>query len=429
MGREQINEILTTLSTNKLRTVLTGFAVGWGVFLLVILLSSGMGLRNGIMSNFDAMGYNDTSAELEFGSLSIPYRGKPQWYSPLYTREDCDRIAADHPEEITLIAPYCKSYGNVFTYGARKTEGQLIGTVHTYAELKGIHLIGASSRFLNERDETERRKVIVLNKTTATSLFDTPEAALGKTIFLQNTPLTVVGVYKGNNGQWSPNFIPLSTAQTLKLHNNKLKPNALSGMYMQCPLISTEAEADSLERRLVRYLASVKEFSPEDYNTLYLSSSAADLNTANQITGGISIFLWIIGLSTLAIGVVGVVSIMQIAVTERRKEIGIRKALGARPWDIISMILMESVLITLVAGLGGLVVGVGIMAGVDSAMQAMGIGQTEIMDQTSYIFISPLINLETALMAILVMVGGGLLAGYLPARKATRIPTVEAMRR
>lgn len=427
IGREQIREVLTTLSTNKARTILTGFAVGWGVLLLVILLSSGVGIRNGIERNFETAGYSDTQVELDFRSLSIPYEGKPKWYMPVYTMADCERIAQANSDIVKRYAPYSSTWRDL-KYEDRTIDGNLTGTTSIRGELRRMAWQAPRSRFLSERDNLERRKVIVLNKSVATNLFGNLEDAVGRTIYIKEHPFQVIGVYLGENGRWSDNYIPLSTLQTLNLGWRRNASHAISGMVLDCPTIISSDDTEAFEARLLAQLSKLKGFSPEDNNAISVDSQASNLETARGIFTGIDTFLWVIGLSTLIIGVIGVINIMQVAVTERQREIGIRKALGARPRDIIRMILTESILITLVSGLLGLVVGVSVMAGVDAVMTAMGIGQKTIFDSTSYIFIHPVITLETAIATILVMLTSGVLAGYLPARKALAIPVVEAMR-
>lgn len=427
-GREQIHEIFTTLSANKLRTLLTGFAVGWGVLILVILLSSGMGVRNGISVNFNRSGLNNASVEVSFGYTSEAYGGKPIWSEVSLTREQLPELTQAFEPEISNVVPFQETFGDI-SAGDRSERTRLKGVGGGYQQIISPKIKGGSrSRFINDRDELEQRKVIVLADHMARALFDTEEEAIGKTVFYNKIPFVVVGVYVGSSGQWSDNLIPLSTMLSLKLIGGT-KPFYLSGFHALAPGVQNSDQADDLEARLRRQLARLQDANPEDTGILWVESQASMLSMMGKVLDGINTFLWILGLSTLVIGVVGVINIMQIAVTERRREIGIRKALGAKPRDIITMILVEAVIITLLSGLAGLVVSVGLMSGVDSLLTSMGIGSTQTGSQTTYIFLHPIIDLPTAIATIVTMVLGGVLAGYLPARKAVRIPTVEAMRR
>lgn len=426
-GREQFVEIFTTLGANKLRTILTGFAVGWGVLILVVLLSAGMGVRNGISVNFLKSGLNNSSVEVEFGYTSEPYGGKPKWTDVALTQEQLPEMTKPFERELNTIVPYQETYGQISS-GERSEEGLLKGVGVGYNQIIAPMIKGGSrSRFINDRDEIEQRKVIVLSDHMARTLFDSEQEALGKTAFFNKIPFVIVGVYVGSNGQWSENIIPLSTMQTLKLKGGN-KPFLLSGFHALAPGIRNSNDADDLEGRLLIQLARLQGANPEDNSLLSVHSQASMLSIMGKVLSGINTFLWVLGLSTLVIGVVGVINIMQIAITERKREIGIRKALGAKPRDIIAMVLVEAVFITLISGLMGLVVSVGLMAGADKLMTMMGIGATMTGDQMTYIFLKPIIDLPTAVATLITMVLGGVVAGYLPARKAVAIPTVEAMR-
>lgn len=420
LGREQLQEILETLSANKLRTALTGFSVGWGVLLLVILLSSGMGLRNAMVQNMSNAGYDDQSSELYFYSISIPHNGLPQWYSPTYTEEDARHIVKQLQGEVTLYAPYTSLWGNL-TRQDRSANINVEATTPAFTHLRSLRYLASGSRFINEQDEQEERKVIVLSDATARTLFDSLEEAIGQRVFFKGLSFTVVGIYQGSRGQWSSNYIPLAVAKVLE------RQRGLTGIYLLTPNITNDEGEAKLSKRILSIASALKGFSPQDERAISLRSQASQQALVGKITLGIDIFLWIIGLSTLGIGLVGVVSIMQIAVTERKREIGIRKALGARPRAIITMVLTESVFITLISGLIGLIIGVGIMSLVSFAL-AMNAPVPDPTKPSPTLFTEPILSFATALGTILVMVLGGLIAGYLPARKAVRIPTVEAMR-
>ena len=197
---------------------------------------------------------------------------------------------------------------------------------------------------------------------------------------------------------------------------------------MLCPKLQTQEDCDVLLGKLRKQLASMLGTDPQDEQVFFLTSTQVKNKTISYVILGLDAFLWLIGLSTLLIGLIGVVTIMQVTITERKREIGIRKALGAKPQDIIVMILSESVVITVVSGLIGLMSGVGLMSLVVYYME-------HIQEEKTYsqffnpgtLFLDPMISLEMALGTIAVMVLGGLVAGYIPARKAIRIPVVEAM--
>lgn len=428
-GREQLQELLATLAANKLRTALTGFAVGWGILLLVVLLSSGTGLSNAINKEASKLGMTLEEVELKIGWVSIPHGSWRRWAELTPTRPDFDFLRKANPEDIVALTPYQIAYWQRIEANGIAENRDVYGVEGAYGNIRQLRLVVPGSRFISERDEAEARKVVVIPEGLAKALYNDATKALGQELAVQDIVFRVVGVGKDTNSNWSSLYIPLSTMQLLwRQRNGNMSPAGFDGAIMLCPRIKTQDECDELQRRLCRQLSARLGTSPEDENLLSLSSRAAGNDMMQSMTMGIDIFLWVIGLSTLVIGLVGVVNIMQITVAERKREIGVRKALGAKPWDIISMILSESVLVTLISGLAGLVLGVGLMAIVDRYLVQQGIGQSQIEGMELTLFLNPVINLSTAVGALLVMIIGGILAGYLPARKAVCIPVVEAMR-
>ncbi len=423
VGREQFTELKATLRTNKLRTALTGFSVGWGILLLIILLSSGAGFRNAVFKSSTTVGLNNSAVNLYFSGTSIPYNGLPSGFYPRYSLRDCERIAEQIPE-IKLYAPVVRNWFNVEAENRSASVG-VLGTFPVYNKIQEHRFFTAEGRFLNDLDIKEARKVIVLSDETAQNLFGKPENAFGKSVKLAGISLKVIGVCKKTTRYNSICYIPYTTMKTLF----SSRAVSVSQMLVLGPRIVDEVSEDAFKAKFVKVCAGIKGFSPEDKRVVWVNSTAQSLKMMDQIFGGIDLLLWIIGLSTLTIGLVGVINIMQITVTERRREIGIRKALGAKSKDIISSVLLESVVVTLISGLAGLSIGVGIMALVNKMIETTGLGTKVVDGNAIYIFYKPIINFETTLTALLIMILGGLIAGYLPARKAVRVPTVEAMRK
>lgn len=426
IGKEQLNELVATLSSNKLRTLLTGLAVGWGIMLLILLLSSGMGIQHGIEYNVLANGLNATGVRVDFGRLSEPYRGLPQYYEPQYSTSDCMQWLKALPEWIRAVAPFSSGYNIKISHEEKLISINLIGITPLYQDIKRLRLSERQGRFINDADLAQNRKVIILNKAVAEGLL-LGSKPLGRTVYASGIAFTVIGICEDTSGIWGSNYIPLSTMQTLRLNstNNRYK---LDGAMLDVPSIRSDADEERFRDALRQVVAAQKGLNPKDTSILYFYSQATMLKTLDGVFSGIKAFLWIIGLSTLLIGLVGVINIMQITVTERRREIGIRKAIGAKRRDILSMIVLESICITLVAGLGGMVTGVALMATTDYIITLNNWGVQRVGNFESYIYINPTISPGMALGAVLVMIIGGAIAGYLPAQKALSVPTTEAMR-
>lgn len=430
IGREELHEFWATLGANKLRTTLTGFAVGWGIFLLVVLLSAGQGVNNGIKASLKSSGMTSQEITLRAGFVSEAVGALPRWHRLSLYQSDYEEICQVYPDKVELASAFINSYLTLAANGITD-DRNIIAVEGTYAAIHQVKLLTANSRFINDKDQSEGRKVVVLPESSAKSLYQDWEQAVGRDILINGIGFRIIGICRDNNGKWSAAYIPLKTMQILYNTMQGRKPNEIRGMTFICPSIQTEQQLDAFSEQLRRRFAPRWGCKAEDESILSLRSSAVRNEEMSKVSSGIDTFLWIIGLSTLVIGLVGVINIMQITVSERKREIGVRKALGAKPRDIITMVLIESVLLTIISGLMGLVVGVGVMRAVDYVRTELmqPTDNLEIIGSTPDLLLNPMISLPTALMALVVMLVGGLLAGYLPARRAVRIPVVEAMRR
>ncbi len=438
LDKDQIQEIAAGLRSNKLRIVLTGFAVGWGVLLLVILLGAGQGINNGVHTSFQAVSKSNNALELNSGWTSQPYKGFGKGRYIELTIEDSERIRENVPE-VEAVSPYHKTWSYDLRYTERSMSYLPIdGVLGDYRKFQNVKLMTDNSRFINQSDNTHARKVIVISDAAATNLFGTAEAAIHKTVVLSGNgnsfspektsfPFTVIGVYKGGEAQYSACFIPFETFRSLHM-NVWSKPNQIWGAYLYCPTVKGRSQTTKMQQQITRLLAPVHQYSPADDQVIYLESYSEQNGMFDKVFLAFDTLLWIIGMSTLAIGIVGVVNIMQVTVTERKREFGIRKALGAKPRDIIGMVLRESVFVTLISGLIGLMIGVGLMVLASHLMQINGWGNITIEDDRVIpLMQDPVITFWTAVGAVTVMVLSGLLAGYLPARKAVKIQAIEAM--
>jgi putative ABC transport system permease protein len=410
-------EILATIKKNKMRTFLTGFSVAWGIFMLMILLGAGNGLSNGVSENFMRDAVN--AMWLWSGRTSIPYQGMKENRQIQLTNADYDIIKDLEGIEYTSGRYYIS--GNTFSYGSEYGDYTAITCHPDLKEVESIDIV--EGRFINQVDINQARKSVVLGKDIYDALFKEKEA-VGEYIRVNNIPFKVVGICKEGGGTRHRNaYIPVTTGQKVfngsnRLHNFALTINA-----------ETIEESQAIETRVRETLARKHKFDATDESALGSYNKLEDVIQTMKIFHAIDIFIWIIGIGTLIAGVVGVSNIMLIVVKERTKEIGIRKAIGASPASVIGLILLESILITTIAGYIGLVLGTGLMEGINffveqqyaaSAATNGGNGET--------LFRNPTVDLNVAMMATALLVFAGAIAGYIPAKRAARIKPIVALR-
>lgn len=415
---DNFREIWSTIKKNKLRTFLTGFSVAWGIFMLIVLLGAGNGLKNGIMSNFRNIGYNRVETWTRY--TSKPYQGMQINRKIRYKDEDLKFIPLQNPEVDLITAVIYRS--DTLAYGEEYNSYSLQGVHPAKAMMDNIEIPVGSGRFINEIDEREKRKVIVLSPRMKEVLFK-GKNPLGEYVKAGDIAYQVVGVYKGEESNYdAPAYIPFHTAQMLYKRGF-----GFADIIFTVKGISTQEEYDAFEKRFRRQMGVRHKFDPEDLRALGMWSSLEEVMMLNGMLNGITLFIWIIGIGTLTAGIVGVSNIMLITVRERTKEFGIRKAIGATPFSILKLIIVESILITAVFGYLGMILGIGLTEGVNTLMEMANVGKEVSRDDMS-IFLNPTVNLSIALSATALIVVAGVLAGYFPARKAVLITAIEAMR-
>lgn len=406
-------EIFATIKKNKMRTFLTGFSVAWGIFMLMILLGSGNGLSNGVAANFMNDAVN--SMWIWTGETTIPYQGMKSGRTIQFHNED--------QAIVKKVSGVGVSSGRYFMGNTRYSFGKESGeytTVTCQPELKDIeNIIMNEGRFINNIDLLQNRKVIVLGKDIKTALFK-DSTALGEYININKVPFKVVGICsEPGSTNTREGYIPLTTAQmifngTNQLHNLAVTINA-----------QTLEESQAIEEQVRMVLSREHKFDPKDEGAIGLFNKLERYIQTMKIFQAIKIFIWIIGIGTLIAGVVGVSNIMLIVVKERTKEIGIRKAIGASPASVISLILLESIMITTIAGYIGLVLGTGLMELVNYFMvKSAG----PVADSQGSIFMNPTVDFNIAISATLLLIVAGAIAGYIPAKRAASIKPIVALR-
>jgi putative ABC transport system permease protein len=406
------NEIFSTIKKNKLRTFLTGFAISWGIFMFCILLSAGNGLRNGMVTNFGSRSVN--SVQYWARSTSIPFQGLPDRRAVRLNNQDIELIRTQVPQA-DIISPMV-SQNLPISYGMRNTNSSFEGVNPEFVHINGITIKDNQGRFINEMDMREKRKVVVINQRLNEILFPN-ENPIGKMVTVGGLGYTVIGVFEENTwGNQEKAYVPFTTAQILygldgwRLHRMVFTVNNLT----------TIEEYQAFEQELRGKLSTLHHFDPADIRAIGIWNQLESYLEFLGIFNGISAFIWIIGIGTLIAGITGVSNIMLITVRERTREIGIRKALGAKPSSILGNILMEAVFITSIFGYLGMFLGVGLGELVNSALESMPPGQMPIKN--------PTIDVHIAIGAMLILMLSGLVAGYFPALKAVKISPIEAMR-
>jgi putative ABC transport system permease protein len=407
-------DIFSHIKKHKVRTALTAFGVFWGIFLLLLLLAAGSGIEKGAYKRFGRVGVNSIHVWTERTILA--YKGnKPGRYITL-TNEDTQAIGERIPG-IRVVCPRMSIWWSPTTrYGKKNGSFRLQGEVPGIRQIEP--LVMENGRFINERDITLARKVVVIGKRVREILFAARQDPVGEYVDIDGTFYLVVGVFDyesfggDNRGRLETIFMPFTTMQRTF--------NMIGRVGWYAVLMENSADADGAETEIKSLLAARHDVHPDDRRAIGSWNSSREFRAIQGLFVGIRIFLWIVGLGTLLAGIIGVSNIMLIIVQERTKEIGIRKALGASPSSIISMILQEAFLITSVSGYAGLVTGVVLTEIVSWYMRSNNM-------QIDY-FAEPEISLGVALGAMVILILAGTFAGLYPALKAARIHPVEALR-
>lgn len=400
-------EIFDTILRNKLRTALTSLSVAWGIFMLVLLLGAGTGLENSVAYKFRDDAVN--SIWVRPGQTSQPFQGHAVGRRIAFDNADYEYIKHRVPGVEYITGRFYLRGEGLITF-EDKTSGFDVRAVHPdhlYLE----NTIITHGRFIDELDLDERRKVAVIGKPIAEFFFG-PGEPLGKWLGINRIPYQVVGVFEdyGADREMQRIYIPISTAQLAYGADDRIHH------LMFTVGDASVAESRAIEDTVRELLAKRHQFSPEDKRALRVRNNLENFQEITEVFTGIEIFVWFVGLGTIVAGIVGVSNIMLISVKERTKEIGIRKALGATPGNIIRQIVQESVFLTSVSGYLGIVAGIGIFELID-----------RYVPDNDYIR-DPHVDLRVAVAATVLLVGAGALAGYFPARQAAKVDPVVALR-
>lgn len=418
--KDLLTEIWESIRRNKLRTALTGFAVAWGIFMLIVLLGAGNGLMNAFMNQGDRFATNTMAV---FGGVtSKPANGYQTGRRILLNDNDIvltqSALFADHVDKISpelFKGPYTLVFNN------RHISAYLNGCYPTLQEMNRIEMF--EGRFINQNDIQMQRKSIVLAASHAIELMNGGEdyaSMIGKTVTAGGITWQVVGVYKTDRtAQRVEDYVPVTTMQVLM---NEI--NSVDQINFSFHGLTTEEENEQFEKAYRAALNRAHKAAPDDESSIWIWNRFTQNMQMNKGTHYIRTALWVLGILTLVGGIVGVSNIMLITVKERTREFGIRKAIGASPWAVMKLILAESVSITALFGYIGMFLG---MVACEVMKMTVGQSSVEFFGETVRLFVNPTVSLSISFGVTILLVVAGTLAGLSPAMKAARIRPIEAL--
>jgi putative ABC transport system permease protein len=410
-------EIYHVLRSNKLRTFLTAFGVFWGIFMLVIMLGSGRGLENGVTQNFGDMATN--SVFIWAQQTTIPYKGFTRGRSFDYENSDTRALSEGIPE-IKYLAPRTNVGGyngssNVVRF-LKSGQFQIFGDYPVFNKIDPVNMV--SGRFLNEFDLKEKRKVVVVGQRVVDILFEKGENPINQYIRINGVYFNVIGVFQSKrNGEAAANdnqriHMPFTTLQqTFNLGNSVGFFNITSQDGIPVAIV---------EKKAIEILKKRHAVAPEDDRAIGHFNLDVEYKKMRGLFFGISMLVWIVGIGTLLAGIIGVSNIMLVVVKERTREIGIQRALGATPRNVITQIITEAVVLTTFAGYFGLVMGVGLLELINYLLDSSG--------ANTQMFVHPGVDFKVAVTALTILVFSGALAGLIPAKRAVSIKPIDALR-
>ena len=416
--RELIKEIWSTSKRNKLRTSLTGFAVAWGIFMLIFLLGAGNGLINAQLQQSTRFLAN--SMRVFPGETSKAYKGLKEGRSITLNDKDILISNKTYGQYVDDVGGRLEQYNVNINYGDNYVASQsLVGVAPTHPKIDKTELI--AGRFINEIDMKDQRKNVVLSRSQAKELSKDYRSLVGKNVKISNLNFQVVGIYKDDESRNNTDaFIAYSTIKTIYA-----KGDDAGSLEFTIKNLKTKEDNEQFEKNYRASINNNHQAAPDDERTIWLWNRYMDNIQMNQGIAIMQTALWIVGLFTLLSGIVGVSNIMLITMKERTREFGVRKAIGAKPWSILKLIITESIIITSFFGYIGMVCGVAANEIMDAT-----IGHTTVDTGLfkAAMFVNPTVGIGTCIGATITIVIAGTIAGLIPAIKAARIRPTEALR-
>lgn len=409
------HEVIITVSQQKMRSLMTMFGVFWGIFMLILLVGCGFGFGNGIIGQLTSLESN--TVFLFPSSTTEPYQGYDRDRIWMFRNNDIRLLKGNLSRHLDDIMQVNSDDNIEVKYDVVSSTCSLLGITPNYMKVVPQRVV--EGRYINHIDVEQQRKVCLLGANISKILF-ADESPLGKHVSVAGVIHTVVGVVKRTNDNIalgaSPTesvVLPITTAQSVMNRHNEFDFLAI----MNKPQFPIENDEDLI----VSTVKQEHHIAPSDENALDVFNLKSALSGFLGIQLGINILIWIIGIGTLAAGLIGIANIMIVTIKERTQEIGVRRALGAQPTTIIQQIMMESLTLTLTAGIAGIVTGVWCLNGLDSLMSG---GDGSSMTLIKH----PMISIVPTLSALAILIIGGLLAGYFPTKRALKVKAIEALR-
>ena len=409
---DTFREILDSILRNRSRSLLTGFGVFWGVFMLMLLTGGGQGLKQLLVQNFE--GFAQNTCIVATNATTKPYKGFKKGRAWNLEYADVDRLKAMVPE-LETVSPSVSLWGKTVTRDEHTASRAVVkGTRADYANIETPKI--KYGRWLNDADNLQERKVCVIGKRVYEELFPEGGSPLGERISIDGSYYTVIGVDWRDSGGISINGSS-SDAVTIPINQARRAYNLGNTVHLLCFTAKEGVTMSDITPRVREIIARQHYIAREDEQAMFLLNTQLIFGIVDNLFKGINFLIWLIGLGTLLAGVIGVSNIMMVSVKERTTEIGIRRAIGATPRQILGQIISESIVLTLVAGMLGIVFSVLILAGVELAMTTDGILKAPFQ-----------VPFSTAVLAALLLTVLGVLAGLMPALRAMQIKPVDAMR-
>lgn len=421
--RDRWQEIFNAIKKNKLRSILTAFGVFWAIFMLVVMTGSGNGLMNGVYDGVKDFATN--SGFMWAQNTTIAYEGYKRGRNWSITNKDIESIK-DQVKGLEVISPRLEGWslrgGENVVRGKRSAAFSVMGDYPTYREIDPCTMVWG--RYINDEDIRLKRKVCIIGEKVYEVMFDKDEDPVGQYIRVNGVYFMVAGVFRSNNPKINIGsnkketiYIPFTAMQQTFNFGDRVHYFAF--------VAKDGVEVESVMEQMKAILQKKHKLSPDDDEAFGQFNLANQVKMMSYIFLGINILIWVVGIGTLIAGAVGISNIMLVIVKERTKEIGIQRAIGARPWVVISQILTESVFLTTLAGFIGLAFGTFILFLTDAAIDA---SRANVVTEEETFFLNPGVGLPLAVSALVMLILVGLIAGLVPAMKAVKIKPIEALR-